>query len=126
LTIHSSVLNNDAFLYFSAVEKGYTPRFLNNISVVYNVPATLTDHLNQTSRYQRSYTELAPYFNLDLRKEYRVPKFLSAIILLKYLLLQPQYAMSYLGIKLWSKLSIQKSITSTWDLATTTKKGITV
>lgn len=126
ITFPESLVNNDAYIYFSAIEKGYTPIYLNNVKVFYRSPSTYSDHMKQASRFAYSRRELELYFNLDWQKEYQIPLITAARSTLKYLFLQPQYTLPYLGIHFLGNtktifFKTHLGITSTWVIAASTK-----
>lgn len=126
ITFPETLVNNDAYLYFAAVEKGYTPAYLKNAKVFYRSPSTLSDHMKQAARFAYSRKELELYFNLDWQNEYQLPIFISAQSTLKHVFLKPQYTLPYLWIHFLgnTKSLLFKShlgITSTWVIAASTK-----
>ncbi len=118
------LVNNDAYLYFSAIQGGYTPKYLENSSVFYRSPMTFTDHIKQTSRFQSSRLELEKYFTLDWEKEYNIPTQIIVDSLVRTFLKRPITTSAYLGINFYSKLRKQKNIKSTWSIASSTKSNI--
>lgn len=123
ITMLPTVVNNDAYLYFAAVQIGYTPAYKDNAVVYYKSPSTLEDHIKQSSRFQQSQKELQQYFQLDLSKQYAIPRSLIAQSILKYLLIKPLYVSAYLAVNLISKYKKQKQISSIWQMAVSTKGG---
>ncbi len=117
------LVNNDAYLYFSAVTKGFTTRYLSDIKVFYKSPATFSDHLKQSSRYQNSQMELKHYFHSDLKREYQIPFTLTFIKTIKYLFLRPIHLLSYIGINILTRLKKEQELISTWNIAVSTKGG---
>lgn len=121
LHMPANLVSNDAFLYFAAKNQGYLPRYLEKVYAFYKSPVTFADHLNQSSRHQNSRKELAKYFDVNWKKEYAIPRMILVMSTLKQLILDPVHMISYLGIRLVTKLKRDKHINSLWEVAVTTK-----
>lgn len=121
MMLPQSLVNNDAFLYFSAIEQGYPTRSLSDLFVFYRSPRTLHDHRKQAARYHASRDELVPYFSETIDQAYHLPLTISLQSMIKYFFRHPVYWISYLGIKLITKVSGERKITSTWSIAHSTK-----
>lgn len=114
------LVNNDTYLYFLALEHKYHPKYVPDLNIFYKSPKTLKDHILQSSRFQNSGEELEKYFQID-PKEYKIPKLLVLGIAVKYLIKQPLYFVTYLGIMLITRIKRQKSMLSQWRIALSTK-----
>jgi glycosyltransferase involved in cell wall biosynthesis len=117
----ASIINNDAFLYFSAVENGYTPAYRKECLVYYRSPSTLEDHIKQSSRFKSSRKELAQHFNLNWNNEYKTPIAIVALSILQSMMKRPFFSLAYLGVNFISKVKKQNNIQSTWSIASSTK-----
>lgn len=115
------VINNDAYLYFSAVKHGYQPTYLQDCSVYYRSPKTIEDHVKQASRFQTSKDEMQQYFTMDWKKAYTMPKHIIAFSIGRSIMKRPVETVAYLGVNLFSHLNKQTGITSTWNIASSTK-----
>lgn len=122
----SQIVNNDAYLYFAAVQAGYSPAYLEESKVYYRSPMTLKDHVKQSSRYQSSEQELRRYFDLDWKKQYRIPRTALITSMMKSFLSRPVTTVQYIGILLFSKMQKQTNIKSTWSIASSTKGKISL
>src|SRR5258708_1638766 len=122
-TIHipEKLVNNDGYIYFWALQKGYQPKYLPDVYIYYKLPSTWKDHLAQSSRYQGSRAELSQYISID-PKEYTIPKFLYYTISLKHLLKKPIYFTGYIGVRVATRLVKNKKMNSQWTTASSTKQ----
>ena len=118
----ASIINNDAFLYFSAVSNGYTPAYRKECFVYYRSPSTLEDHIKQSSRFKSSREEIAQYFNLNLNKEYKTPIAIVAGSVLQSMVKRPVFFLAYFGVNVISKVKKQTNLKSTWSIASSTKQ----
>jgi glycosyltransferase involved in cell wall biosynthesis len=118
ITMPNSIVNNDAFLYFSAVQE--------DSRVYYRSPMTLGDHLKQSSRYQSSEGELKNHFRLDWEHHYKIPSSLMVTGMIKGLVTRPLTMVSYLGVYAYTKMYKEKSIQSTWSIAKSTKGKMSI
>ncbi|MGH7204389.1 MAG: glycosyltransferase [Candidatus Levyibacteriota bacterium] len=118
----TTLVNNDAFLYFSALVHNYKPAYRKNCVVYYRSPATLDDHLKQSSRFKSSSEELKQYFKMNLEKEYKAPIAIMMSSILQSLIKRPVFFLAYLGINSISHIKKQTNIKSTWSIASSTKQ----
>jgi len=123
LRLSRRLVNNDAYLYFAALKKGYTPHYFSNLYVFYNSPNTFTDHLKQSSRYQSSRQEMEQFFAHDLREAYKTPFLTILASLRKYAFTQPIHLVLYGLINVYTKIKKDTHTKSTWKIATSTKGG---
>jgi glycosyltransferase involved in cell wall biosynthesis len=122
IKIPDGMVNDDAFLYFLAKQKGFKPKRLKNLAIFFKSPTTFSDHLKQSSRFQYSKKELENYFKTDLTNEYRLPIVISMKTLLKYFLKNPIYVFAYVVILCLTKIMKEKNLSSAWNVSGTTKK----
>lgn len=122
ISLPQELVNNDAYIYFKARSLGYAPRYADNVVVFYNSPKTLKDHLNQSSRYRSSYEELRKFFNISLKKEYKIPLAILISSTLKCFIRDPFYLLSYIVVRIITKIKREKRVMTIWNIATTTKK----
>lgn len=124
LHMPAEIVNNDAYLYFAAVQAGYAPSYLEDSKVFYRSPMTLQDHVKQSSRYQSSESELRTYFKLDWDKQYKIPLTTVVTSMIKVFFSRPLRMMQYIAILLYTKIHKQSNIKSTWSIASSTKGKI--
>lgn len=126
ITMPASIVNNDAYLYFSAVQSGYSPAYLEDSRVYYRSPMTLSDHLKQSSRYQSSEGELMNHFTLDWDYHYKIPHAVMISSMVKSLFKRPGTMLPYLSVYFYTKVNKQMNINSTWSIASSTKGKISI
>jgi glycosyltransferase involved in cell wall biosynthesis len=126
ISMPSSIVNNDAYLYFAAVQAGYSPAYLDKSKVYYRSPMTLADHMKQSSRYQSSENELRKHFTLDWDHHYKIPATVMLKSMMSSLLARPIGVLSYMGIFFYSKMNKQSNIRSTWSIAKSTKGKLSI
>lgn len=122
IKISSNIVNNDAYLYFLAKKKGYEPRYLANIKILYKTPTSFKDHLLQASRFISSKKELSKFFTLR-ESDYALPFFPFILYSLKYFLLNPVYSLGYVAIFIATKIMKTTSVKSSWTIAVSTKRA---
>ncbi len=124
--IPASIVNNDPYLYFAAVEKGFKPTYIASCEVYYRSPMTLSDHIKQSSRFQGSREELSKYFTLDWEKEYTMPVAIVIKSILKSIGTRPFHFGLYSLVNVISKFKRQTKLKSTWSIASSTKGKISI
>jgi glycosyltransferase involved in cell wall biosynthesis len=126
LYMPATIVNNDAYIYFSAVQAGFSPAYLKESKLYYRSPSTLSDHVKQSSRYQSSKGELHKHFTLDWEKLYKIPRRVMVASVVKSMLLRPFWLLSYIAVFLYAKTHKQTNIKSTWSIASSTKGKISL
>lgn len=120
-SISSDIVNNDAYLYFKALELGYRPEFNNKVHILYKSPKYFNDYLGQTKRFVSSKEEMEKVFKKDLRREYTIPYSLRIRTIIMNLFSNPFLFFNYMMIKLASFFIKHINIKSTWNIAISTK-----
>lgn len=121
LHMPAHIVNNDAFLYFAALQSGFSPAYLSQTRVYYHSPKTIADHMKQSSRYQSSQQELRQHFTMNIDKEYKIPSHVIVQSMIKSLVSRPVTTLSYVWIAFYAKLHKQTNHKSAWSIARTTK-----
>lgn len=119
--IPGSAVNNDAYLYFAALEKKYCPRYLKKVVVYFKSPKDIADHLGQSSRFKISKDEMQKYFKFNLEHEYHIPITTAIRATLKHIFINPVYFLSYILINIYTSLTKNKHVSSLWSVAVSTK-----
>lgn len=118
LSLGGELVSNDAYLYFSAISKGYSPVYIDSARIYYRSPKSFADHLKQSSRYRSIKEEMSSLFPSAPETE---PKSIMIRSTFKYLLKEPVPVSMYIAIRLLTKIMRKKHITSQWDTALSTK-----
>lgn len=120
----SNLVNNDAYIYFSAKKKGYHPAYINDLFIAFKTPTSFRDHFTQSQRFKSSANELQKFFTIS-KKDYFIPIDLFLSATMKYFFENPVYAISYIMIRLGTKVMkpfFGKGSKSQWTIAISTKK----
>lgn len=122
-TIHlpEDLVNDDAYLYLFARQKGYHSNCIRSATIFFRSPTTFTDHKMQSSRYQESQHELSKYFAGNMIDIYKAPLWLVLKNTLRYFFLYPFEVVSYMGVRILTKMLHQKELSSRWAIAKSTK-----
>ena len=121
ITMPKEIVNNDPFLYFSAVQHGYEPVYIEDCYAYYRSPLTFQDHLKQASRFRTVQTELQKYFTIDPEKEFKIPFPIAFASALQNFFAHPLAFLYYVCIQVAVSLRKQTNIKSTWSIASSTK-----
>jgi glycosyltransferase involved in cell wall biosynthesis len=116
----------DAYSYLWAKQHGFTYHFAPDVNVEIKLPGTLRDHWLQSARFQQNQSELRRYFPASMvRSAFRLPPLLCLQALLDELRSAPGYTLAYIIILGLTTVTTQKksSGSSTWTIATSTKKS---
>ena len=122
LHIPAKLVNDDAYLYFSAKQMGFQTAYVKDCVVYYHSPKTLQDHIKQSSRFQFSQQELKRYFK-DNQGFYHIPKGIYVKSMLESLFAKHIFFIAYIITNLISKKR-RHSVTSSWSLADSTKRNL--
>jgi len=122
IEVPTQIINNDAYLYFAAIEKGFRPEFIENANVYFKSPKNFSDHIKQSGRFKTSKSEMQKYFKYDLSREYCIPKSIYTKASLNRLFSNHVYFLGYLVVNLLSKLKRTDHASSVWNIAESTKK----
>lgn len=126
LRLDETVVNNDAYMYYYAKEKGYLPRYIDSLFVYYRSPATFSDHIKQSSRFQYSASELENRFSGAIRAQYRMPRRIILSTSAKHFAKNPALFTGYMGIYLRAKMAKTQNLKSTWSIAVSTKSKVQI
>jgi glycosyltransferase involved in cell wall biosynthesis len=97
----TGVVAEDAYSYLENKRLGYEFASVSNAVILYRSPATLADHIKQSSRFYGSRRELIEAFpELPVEQYYAVPKLLFIAKTLKYFFMNPLYFTLYILIQL--------------------------
>lgn len=121
IVLPEGLVNDDAYLYILARQRGYLSYYARNASVFFRSPATFADHCSQSSRYQDAKHELSKYFAGDISDMYKTPFLLTVKSTLRYLLLYPLEVLSYFVVRLLTKILRQRKLSTQWAIAKSTK-----
>lgn len=126
LHIREEVYATDAFLYFSALTRGYTFTYVKNAKVWHRSPDNLKDQIKQNSRFVSSPYQLARIFGDIVYEEYAIPKIFFLKVTIKQFLKMPLHSFSIFWVNLYCKIVARrtaKKLNGMWNIALSTKQG---
>jgi len=126
LRIPGKITASDAYIYFSALKKGFRFRFVKEAGVFYRLPSHFGDYKLQGARYHFAVEEMSKAFGKIADEDYRMNKLLLLRCAVVESLKNPFYAASLLGLSLYLRLFGYKNqdIGVKWHVSKSTKEGI--
>lgn len=123
--IPPQMVNGDMFLYLENKRLG--GKFYHAYkSVAYiRAPESLKDQLGPSSRFQYSETELKPWFDFDISKEYRIPFHNLVTAFLAEWIRRPITTGLYAGVYFYTRMfpqPVKRASNPLWDMDASTKK----
>ncbi len=122
IDVPNEIVNNDAYLYFAARDKGLQPKFIDQATIYFKTPRNFSDHLKQSNRFKNSKLEMQKYFKFDLKPEYDIPKSVYFFTFIKCFFSNPINFSAYFFINVLSRFRKESNIGTTWSIALSTKK----
>lgn len=119
----------DVFCYYTCISMGFKFKFVPDAAVLIRVSDNIKDHLKQSKRYLSSGANVEKYFKQDLiRAELNVPKRLKYMSFLKTVIRHPISCLFIFAVNRYTYIKVkrQNTISSNWELSTSTKKEINV
>ncbi len=117
-------VSEDAFSYFTCIEKGYKYAYLPDSVILYKCPDNLRDHLRQSLRFANGSQALSQFFDpAFIKQSHAIPFRILLKNIVKYFFEHPILFISYAFINLVVifKPNKQKYLSSTWDIAISSK-----
>jgi hypothetical protein len=120
------IKNQDAYMYFTCMKKGYSFRFVKEAVVFYKIPSNLRDYLSQVFRSNPEAVEinLKKHFGDLVQKEFSRGRLFYAKAVLKVFLEDPIPTACIILINALCKPLfpfLSKSNKTTWSVVTSTK-----
>lgn len=122
VSLPKNLVNDDAYFYFLAKKKQLKTVYTCKNSVFYTLPQKLSDHNMQSRRFQMSQEELQGYFPKKVLS-YEIPKILYYKSMVRAIMKEHVFFISYLVLALLMRLMPKDSIHPTWNIAQSTKGG---
>ncbi|MEN9389791.1 MAG: hypothetical protein RLY61_875 [Candidatus Parcubacteria bacterium] len=120
----------DVYCYYTCKTRGLQFRFVPEAAVLIRVSNNIKDHLKQIKRYMSSGANVERYFDRKLiANELNVPKRLKYRSFIKTFVKSPISCMFIFVINKYAYIKVKRqkaNVSSMWELATSTKKDITV
>lgn len=125
---NEKVATSDAYYYFSNKLSHGIYEYLKEVAVYFKNPQNMKEHLRKSSRFQFSKLEMSNYFkNLDLEKEYKLPKKVIFDVLGEEFLSNPFKFILYMIVFLYTrilKLKPNYVLDAIWEVDLSTKKVV--
>lgn len=123
IKLPTTLVTNDAYLFFYALQLGFTPQYRPDVYVYFQSPTNLADHVRQSQRFQFSGAELSEVLeDFDAAKQYRIPGGIMIKALLIELLRNPLHLLGYIAINRYTAKQSAARPDAAWEVATSTKK----
>lgn len=119
------IIANDQYLYFAALQNGFSYRSNKNAYVIINVPTTFRDFMKQMTRFLDSADQIREYFGEWTSTSYAIPyqikfkAYLKAIA--KYPLSMPLAIGLVIVQKILAPLYAERATDGTWERVSSTK-----
>ncbi len=123
------VINEDDYLYFSCISRGFTFRYVREAKVYYKLPSKLTDYMRQVFRSnpEAVLINFEKHFGELVKKEYQRSRKFYAISVLKVFLQDPIPVLLIISANLIARpffSVVQSRYKLDWYTASSTKKLI--
>jgi poly-beta-1,6-N-acetyl-D-glucosamine synthase len=126
VSVPEDMIANDAFTYFSCLDKGFAYRYVDTAIVLFRSPQTFREQVKQNTRFEAAPARMSKYFSVKLvNQEYAIPFniFLKSVlrqavrhpILCGYIFLVNAYCR-------FRAFFVEKHLTAKWQMAHTTKR----
>lgn len=120
-----SIVTEDAYSYLSCKDLEFTYFYTKKAAVFYQLPATLSDHMKQSSRFFAGTNELNSIFSTTfVKSEYSIPRSLALKTALLSLFKNPALFISYILIVLYVKAKTPRDYSPAiaWEASKSSKR----
>lgn len=125
VNVPENMIANDAFAYFSCLDKGFAYRYVKTAMVLFRSPQTLAEQIKQNTRFEAAPARMSKYFPEDLvKREYRIPFGIFLKSALKQIVRHPVLCGYIFFVNAYCRLRaffVEKRLTAKWQMAYTTK-----
>ncbi|OGK23479.1 hypothetical protein A3A46_03485 [Candidatus Roizmanbacteria bacterium RIFCSPLOWO2_01_FULL_37_13] len=125
--VPKDVMCNDTFLYLACLANKFKFMHIDEARVWYRAPKKLDDHIKQSERFAIARARLTELFGKLAKEEYKIPKKLYYIYLIKGFLRAPLHSSLLFILNSYSGLLAAKEsykFNAAWPIAWSTKLGI--
>lgn len=120
-------LPEDAYSYFLCIGSGFSFVYAPSAKLIFRTPSNFKDYLKQSTRFFGGQAKITDLFGKEVaEKEYRIPLSFMAYSILASAIKSPLLTFTYLILMTYIKLFLPKSYQAKWQIATSTKEGITL
>lgn len=126
ITIPKNVWNNDAYIYLESQNLKLKFAYADDLIAYCKTPATIREHLSQSSKFQKSPIDLQRFFEDDISGFYKIPVNLIIISIMESFVKNPIAGLIYTTIFIYTRLRsyFMKSefkVKSFWETDLSTK-----
>jgi cellulose synthase/poly-beta-1,6-N-acetylglucosamine synthase-like glycosyltransferase len=125
VTIPKEIISSDTYLYYAAIDRGFTFSFARKAIVYYTAPKVLNDYLVQSSRFIGSTDEVSSEFNKYFEDHAIIPFTIKIRGITNALIQDPVYVplsiVFQLIIRIYARYLYKKPKNSIWTVAKSTK-----
>lgn len=124
ITIPGNVYAYDTYLYFHALQKGYTFASVPRATVWYKLPTTLTDHIRQNTRFIAAEDNIRTEFGDLVDREFNKNNLLFYRALFLEFIREPFYSLAIILINFYVRFRARlfpPKISTKWVIAKSTK-----
>ncbi len=126
LTIPHGMIANDAYTYLACLAQGFTYRFVPEAVVFYRLPQTLSDQINQNTRFVAAPQRMKKYFlPLLVKKEFSIPSRTLWLSMLKQFLRFPIHSLYIYAVNTYCRIrsnTLEPVLNAKWKIATSSKQ----
>lgn len=122
LTVPTSALGDDAYLYFYNRANGGRFVYAKDATVAFKMPQSLHDFVKQRNRFKSTPQEESAAFGPEALAEYKIPLRLSLSVLLSAIAKYHLYTFAYLYYRFVAKVASVFDGPAVWTPSGTTKK----
>lgn len=123
--IPSDMIANDMYMYFFALWKGFSYRFVKEAVVTFRSPQTVSDHIKQNTRFLAAPIRMRRHFPVSLvKKETMIPRMLYHKVLVRHFVSSPLECAFIYSLNVYCKLLSyfrERKMNAIWLIAGSTK-----
>lgn len=125
VNVPEDMIANDAFAYFSCLDKGFLYQYVKTAIVLFRSPQTFAEQVKQNTRFEAAPARMSKYFPDELViQEYRIPFVIFLKSALKQIVRHPFLCGYIFFVNAYCRLRaffVEKRLTAKWQMAYTTK-----
>lgn len=123
--VPEDMIANDAFTYFSCLDKGFAYRYVKTAVVLFRSPQTFTEQVKQNTRFEAAPARMSKYFpNKLVDQEYDIPFNIFLKSVFEQMVRHPILCGYIFLVNAYCRLKAfftEKQLTAKWQMAHTTK-----
>ena len=124
--VPEDMIANDAFAYFSCLDKGFAYLYVKTAVVLFRSPQTFREQVKQNTRFEAAPARMNKYFPAELiKREYHIPFSIFLKSALKQIMRHPVLCGYIFLVNAYCRFRaffMEKRLTAKWQMAYTTKR----